>query len=236
MEGIEHRMMSFVAEELCNIDSRRVILDVEAVMRHEKKYWKLRRFRDVTLSVLALAVLWPMMLMVALAIVMESSEASPIFTQTRVGQYGKLFKVYKFRSMVPHAEERLEELLEYNEMDGPVFKIKNDPRITKVGKFLRMTGIDELPQLWNVVKGEMSLVGPRPAILREVEQYDDYAKQRLLVTPGLTCYWQIQPNRNRLSFAQWLALDMKYIKERSFLVDWKILLKTFGAVVGMNGE
>ena len=130
----------------------------------------------------------------------------------------------------------MEELLEYNEMDGPVFKIKDDPRITRVGKFIRMTGIDELPQLWNVIKGEMSLVGPRPAILREVERYDDYARQRLLVTPGLTCYWQIQPNRNRMSFAQWLALDMKYIKERSFLVDWMILLKTFGAVVGMNGE
>lgn len=228
--------MSFLAEEFCNIDSQRVILDVEAVVLHEKKHRKLRRFRDVTLSILALFVLWPLMLMVALAIVMESPEASPIFSQTRVGQHGKLFKVYKFRSMVPHAEERLEELLEYNEMDGPVFKIKDDPRITKVGKIIRMTSIDELPQLWNVIKGDMSLVGPRPAILREVERYDDYARQRLLVTPGLTCYWQIQPNRNRLSFAQWLSLDMQYIKERSFLVDWMIILKTFGAVVGMNGE
>lgn len=228
--------MSFMTEELCNIDLQRVTLDTEAVMQQDKKYWRLRRFRDINLSVLALAVLWPLMLMVALAIVMESSGAGPIFTQTRVGREGKLFKVYKFRSMVPDAEEKLEELLAFNEMDGPVFKIKNDPRITKVGRFIRMTGIDELPQLWNVLKGEMSLVGPRPAILREVERYDDYAKQRLLVTPGLTCYWQIQPNRNRMSFAQWLALDMKYIKERSFLIDWKIILKTFGAVIGMNGE
>lgn len=99
-----------------------------------------------------------------------------------------------------------------------------------------MMGIDELPQLWNVLKGDMSLVGPRPAMLREVERYDDYAKQRLLVTPGLTCYWQIQPDRNRLSFARWLELDLQYIKERSFLGDWSIILKTFRAVVGMNGE
>lgn len=228
--------MSFITEESGNIDAQALLLDREAVIRYEEKYWKLRRFRDVNLSILALALLWPLMLLVALAIMMENSEASPIFTQTRVGRNGKLFRFYKFRSMVPDAEEKLEELLEYNEMDGPVFKIKNDPRITKVGRFLRMTGIDELPQLWNVLKGEMSLVGPRPAMLREVERYDDYAKQRLLVTPGLTCYWQIQPNRNRLSFAQWLALDIKYINERSLTLDWKIMLKTFRAVIGMNGE
>lgn len=228
--------MSSVAEGLCQIESRKIILDRDVVIQQEETYRNARRFRDVSLSILALAVLWPLMLLVALVIVMDSPGASPIFSQIRVGREGKLFQFYKFRTMVPDAEKRLEELLEFNEMDGPVFKIENDPRITKVGRFLRVTGVDELPQLWNVLRGEMSLVGPRPALVREVERYDDYARQRLLVTPGLTCYWQIQPNRNNVSFARWLELDMKYIEERSLLVDWKIILKTFGAVVGMNGE
>lgn len=142
----------------------------------------------------------------------------------------------KFRSMIPNAEERLEELLDQNEMDGPVFKIKDDPRITRVGRFLRKTSIDELPQLLNILKGDMSIVGPRPALPREVEQYSDYERQRLYVTPGLTCFWQIQPNRNDLSFAEWMELDLKYVQERSFTTDWKIIFKTVGAVLGMNGE
>ena len=137
--------------------------------------------------------------------------------------------------MIPDAEKHLNELLSQNEMNGPVFKIKDDPRITKVGKFIRKTSIDELPQLWNVLRGEMSIVGPRPALPREVAQYDEYAKQRLFITPGLTCYWQIQPQRNDLTFDEWLELDLKYIQERSFRVDWKIILKTFGAVLDMNG-
>ena len=134
------------------------------------------------------------------------------------------------------AEAELEDLLELNEMDGPCFKIKNDPRITRVGRFIRKTSIDELPQLWNVLRGEMSIVGPRPPIPREVAEYDAYAMQRLLITPGLTCYWQIQPHRNDLSFEEWLELDLQYINDRSFFTDWKIIFKTFGAVLGMNGE
>ncbi len=139
-------------------------------------------------------------------------------------------------SMCPNAEKKLNGLLEYNEMDGPVFKIKEDPRITRVGKFIRKTSIDELPQLFNILKGDMSIVGPRPALPREVAQYHAYEKQRLLVTPGLTCYWQIQPNRNDLSFDDWMALDVQYIRDRSFQTDWKIIFKTFGAILGMNGE
>ena len=121
-------------------------------------------------------------------------------------------------------------------MDGPAFKMQDDPRITKVGRFIRKSSIDELPQLINVFRGEMSIVGPRPPLPREVEQYDSYAMQRLLITPGLTCYWQIKPYRNRLSFEEWVELDVQYIKDRSFLTDWKIILATFGAVFGMNGE
>ena len=137
--------------------------------------------------------------------------------------------------MIPNAESRLSELLAQNEMDGPVFKIKNDPRITRVGRILRKTSIDELPQLINILKGDMSTVGPRPALPREVEQYGDYERQRLYITPGLTCFWQIQPNRNDLSFSEWMELDIKYVRERSFITDWKIIFRTIGAVLGMNG-
>ena len=138
--------------------------------------------------------------------------------------------------MVPQAEEKLGEWLKDNEMDGPVFKIKEDPRITRIGKFIRKTGIDELPQLLNILKGNMSLVGPRPALPREVEQYDEFDRRRLSVKPGLTCYWQIQPHRNSLSFEEWMELDQKYIRERSFWVDWKIIFGTVKAVVTMQGE
>ena len=212
------------------------LLEREKVLRSGRYYWPLRRFQDIVLSSAALLVLWPVMLLVAVIIVLDDPGASPIFTQERVGRDGRLFQFYKFRSMKPNAEAELEQLLDQNEMDGPCFKIKDDPRITRVGKFIRKTSIDELPQLWNVLRGEMSIVGPRPPIPREVAQYDEYAMQRLLITPGLTCYWQIQPHRNDLSFDEWLELDLRYINERSFLTDWKIIFKTFGAVLGMNGE
>ena len=211
------------------------LLEREAVLENGRKYWFVRRLQDVILSTLALLVLWPLMLVIAILIVIDSPGASPIFSQIRVGRDGKEFKFYKFRSMCPDAEAKLEALLDQNEMEGPAFKIQDDPRITRMGKFIRRTSIDELPQLWNILKGDMSIVGPRPPLPREVEQYDEYAMQRLLVTPGLTCYWQIQPYRNRLSFDEWVELDVKYIKERSFKTDWKIILRTFGAVLGMNG-
>lgn len=212
------------------------LLDRDAVLKKDCCYWRWRRIQDVVLSILALSVLWLPMLLMALIIEIDSPGASPIFAQTRIGRDGKPFTLYKFRSMRPHAEKELAELLPYNEMDGPVFKIKNDPRITRVGRFIRRCSLDELPQLYNVLRGDMSIVGPRPALPREVAQYDAYAKQRLLITPGLTCYWQIQPNRNSLSFDEWLELDIRYIKERSFLTDWKIIFATVGTVFGMTGE
>lgn len=214
----------------------RIWIDKAALKKCDRGYRLLRRGQDIVLSLLALAVLAIPMLMVALIIWIDSPGASPIFTQKRVGRDGKTFDFLKLRSMVPHAEKMLDSLLEQNEMDGPVFKIKEDPRITRVGKFIRKTSIDELPQLINILLGHMSIVGPRPAIPREVAQYGEYEKQRLYVTPGLTCYWQIQPQRNHLSFDEWLELDLEYIRDRSFLTDWKIILKTFGAVLGMNGE
>ena len=214
----------------------REMLNREEVLRRRRGYWFIRRSQDIIISSLGLLLLWLPMLIIALIIVIDSPGAGPIFVQNRVGRDGKLFKFYKFRSMCPNAEEKLAEILDQNEMEGPAFKIKDDPRITRVGKFIRKTSIDELPQLINVLLGQMSIVGPRPALPREVEQYDEYAKQRLLVTPGLTCIWQVQPHRNSLSFEEWLELDIQYIRQSSFKEDWKIILKTFGAVLGMNGE
>lgn len=199
-------------------------------------YRVLRRARDLVLSAALLAVLWPCLLLVSLLIVIDSPGAGPIFRQIRVGRNGRPFVFYKFRTMRPNAEQELETLLPHNEMDGPVFKIKNDPRVTRFGRFLRRSSIDELPQLWNVLRGDMTLVGPRPALPREVACYDDRARCRLTVMPGLTCYWQIRPNRNSMPFEEWLELDMRYIRERSLVTDWKILLQTVGAVMRMNGE
>lgn len=211
------------------------ILDKQSVNAN-RAYIVFKRIQDVFFSLLALVVLGIPMLIVALVVYIDSPGASPFFAQQRVGKDGRIFKFWKFRSMIPNAEAKLEELLHKNEMDGPVFKIKDDPRITRVGKFIRKTSIDELPQLWNILKGDMSIVGPRPALPREVEQYGEYEKQRLYIMPGLTCYWQVQPRRNDLSFEEWLELDIKYIKERNFFVDWKIIFKTVGTVLGGEGE
>lgn len=227
-------MMNATADKTCIVE-RSPVINREAVLREDKKYWRLRRAQDVVLAILGLLILWPLMLLVSIIIILDSPGASPVFCQTRVGRDGKEFCFYKFRSMRPGAEEELEGLLAHNEMKGPVFKIKDDPRITRFGRFIRKTSIDELPQLINVLRGDMSVVGPRPSLPREAAQYDAYAKQRLYITPGLTCYWQIQPSRNEMSFDEWLELDLKYIRERSFSVDWKIILKTIPAMLDMNG-
>ena len=144
--------------------------------------------------------------------------------------------MYKFRTMCVDAEEQLEALKRDNEMDRIVFKIKNDPRITKFGSLLRRMSLDELPQLVNILKGDMSIVGPRPALPQEVAQYTRYEQQRLGVTPGLTCYWQVQPNRYELSMDEWVELDLKYIRERSWRLDWRLIWKTVGTVLRGEGE
>ena len=189
-------------------------------------YGFFKRVFDIVCSLLGLIILFVPLAIIAIVIWIDSPGASPIYRQDRVGKNGKTFKFYKFRSMVPNADKMLESLLSQNEMKGPAFKMKQDPRITRVGRFIRRTSIDELPQLWNVLKGDMSLVGPRPPLPREVAMYTEHQYQRLSVVPGLTCYWQIQPKRNTLSFDEWLSLDLKYISERNFWVDLKILFKT----------
>ena len=213
-----------------------ISIDREKTLRSHRRYWVLRRAQDIVFSLLTLILLAPLALLISLAIVLDSPGDGAIFRQRRVGRDGKLFWLYKFRTMCPDAEEQLNELLSQNQMDGPVFKIKGDPRITRVGRFLRKTSLDELPQLLNVLRGDMSIVGPRPALPREVELYSDYQRQRLYVTPGLSCYWQIAPHRNEMSFDEWVALDMKYIQERSFWVDWKIIFLTVRAMLMKYGE
>lgn len=211
-------------------------IDRNVLLKQNRGYWVLRRGQDIFFSALALLALSPVLLIVALAVFIDDPHGSPLFAQMRCGRDGKLFKMYKFRSMKQGAEQHLEELLERNEKDGPVFKIKNDPRITKVGKIIRKTSLDELPQLWNILVGDMSIVGPRPPLPREVELYTEDEHQRLFVTPGLTCYWQTMPHRDDISFYDWVELDLKYIEERSFLVDWKIIFMTVKAVLFGQGE
>ena len=194
-----------------------------------------KRCFDIVFSVFALLVLFVPLCIVALVIVIDSPGASPIYIQNRVGKNGKEFKFYKFRSMVPNAESMLDSLLAQNEMEGPAFKIKEDPRITKFGRIIRRACIDELPQLINILKGHMSFVGPRPPLPREVEMYNEYQLQRLSVIPGLTCYWQVQPERNSISFDDWMECDMRYIRERSLKTDIKIMLKTVSTVFSMEG-
>lgn len=153
-----------------------IFIDREKMLRGHRHYWVLRRAQDIVFSLLALILLAPLALVISLAIVLDSPGDGAIFRQRRVGRDGKLFWLYKFRTMCPDAEKRLNELLKLNQMDGPVFKIKGDPRITRVGRFLRKTSLDELPQLLNVLRGDMSIVGPRPALPREVELYSDYQR------------------------------------------------------------
>lgn len=217
-------------------ETNKIYIDRKEQLRRKRGYWIGRRIQDIFFSLLALVVLSPVFLIISLIIFISDPHGSPIFKQTRCGRDGKEFTFYKFRTMCVDAEDQLEELLEHNEMEGPAFKMENDPRVIRGGKILRKTSLDELPQLWNILKGDMSIVGPRPCLPREIEQYDDYQKQRLYISPGLTCYWQIQPNRNSLNFDEWMELDLKYIQERSFLVDWKIILKTFGAITHLEGR
>ncbi len=193
----------------------------------------LKRMVDIVLSLVGLIVLSPLLLAVALAIRL-TSPGPVLFAQQRVGMNKRLFKLYKFRSMYVDAEARRRELEHLNEMDGPVFKIKNDPRVTPVGRFIRKTSIDELPQLLNVLRGQMSLVGPRPPLLSEVDQYDWLYRRRLSIKPGITCLWQIS-GRNEVTFKQWMEMDKAYIDNWSLWLDLKILVKTIPAVLLSRG-
>lgn len=218
-----------------NTVKRRPMLDINKVNEDKNAYRIWKRIQDILISLIGIILLSPVLIIIAIIVFIECPKASPIFVQERVGKNGKHFKFFKFRSMVPDAEDRLNDLLDQNEMQGHAFKMKNDPRITKVGKILRKTSLDELPQLFNVLVGNMSIVGPRPPIPREVAKYDEYELQRLLVTPGITCYWQTVPNRNDMTFDEWLELDLDYIEDRNIKTDFTIIIATFFAVFGMDG-
>ncbi len=194
----------------------------------------LKRLFDVAASAVLMVLLVPVFVGVALAIRLESP--GPIlFAQKRVGRWGQLFTMWKFRSMYVDAEARKAELMKQNEMAGGViFKMKNDPRVTKVGRIIRKTSLDELPQLWNVLRGDMSLVGPRPPVLAEVDQYSLSDRRRLDVIPGITCIWQIS-GRSEIPFDQQVELDVQYIESQSFWTDLKILLKTVPALLFGTG-
>ena len=190
-------------------------------------YSFIKRTFDILVSFISIVILLIPFAIISIIILIDDHNAPPIFVQKRVGKNGKMFNIYKFRTMCANAEDKLVELCEMNEMDGPVFKIKDDPRITKIGKLLRASNIDELPQLFNIFLGHMSFVGPRPALPKEVEQYRKSDRLRLLVIPGLTCYWQATKNRNDISFDEWMAMDRQYIMDRSAWVDIKLIFKTF---------
>lgn len=196
-------------------------------------YSVVKRLMDIAASLLGLIVLSPVFLATAVAIVVED-RGNPFYVQKRNGLDNRVFRMYKFRSMIANAEKLQAEMAKYNENDGPAFKMRNDPRVTKVGAFIRKTSIDELPQLLNVLIGNMSLVGPRPLPTYETAQCSDYQLQRQLVKPGITCYWQIS-GRSDISFEEWIELDLKYIREAGIMTDIKILLMTVSAVAKGKG-
>jgi len=191
----------------------------------------MKRTVDLIGSLTGLVLISPMLAVAAALIKWEDPQGPVIFRQTRIGKDGKPFCMYKLRSMYTGAEDKLKELLDRNEINGAMFKMKEDPRVTKIGRFIRKTSIDELPQLFNVIKGEMSLVGPRPPLPREVEEYTERDKRRLSVTPGCTGLWQVS-GRSSLSFKEMVELDIAYIEKRCLWFDLKIMLRTFKAVAG----
>lgn len=193
-------------------------------------YLILKRMIDIIGSIICIVLVSPVLLVTAVLIKLES-KGRILFSQTRVGLHGKEFKIYKFRSMVDGAEALRKSIEHKNEMSGPMFKVRDDPRITKIGRFIRKTSIDELPQLINVLKGEMSLVGPRPSLPSEVEKFEPWMLKRLEVKPGLTCYWQVS-GRNNICFEDWMKLDIDYVNYRNIQEDIRLILKTIILLFG----
>jgi exopolysaccharide biosynthesis polyprenyl glycosylphosphotransferase len=237
-EGIKLRFMADLFRvQMARVSLARVgdipLLTMEPVAHDEGMLFAKRIF-DLTVTLLSMPLVLPLMAVVALAVKLDSS--GPVFfVQQRVGLHKHLFPMYKFRSMQLDAEEKLQEIEHLNEAEGPIFKITNDPRVTRLGRFLRKTSLDELPQLFNVLRGEMSLVGPRPMSIRDVDLFDQgIQRKRFSVRPGITCLWQIS-GRSSLPFYRWLELDLEYIENWSFWLDLKILVKTIPAVLKSKG-
>ncbi len=203
------------------------------VIRERRMYYVLKRVTDIAVALVLLTLFLPIIPVVTMLIKLDSP--GPIFfRQKRVGKNGRVFEFFKFRSMVSGAENGIGALRSLSSVDGPVFKIKEDPRVTRVGRFLRRSSLDELPQLLNVLRGDMSIVGPRPNLPSEVSQYLPWQRRRLDVTPGITCFWQIA-GRSHIGFQEWMRLDLEYVRKRSYLTDLKIMFKTIPAVVARKG-
>lgn len=205
-----------------------------SVYKPKPVYDFLKRIFDFLFSLIAIILFSPIFLIISIMIKIDDPKGTVIYVSDRVGKDGKIFKFYKFRSMCTDADTKYSDLLCTNETGGPTFKMKDDPRVTRVGKFIRKTSLDELPQLFNIIKGDMSFIGPRPPMLREVESYPDYPMERLSVLGGLSCYWQIM-GRSSIDFKGMIELDLKYIKERSIITDVKILFLTIPAVFKGDG-
>ena len=199
-------------------------------------YRFVKRAFDIVFSVAVLVAFCWLFAIIAVLIKIDDPKGPVFFKQERVGKNGKTFYMYKFRSMCVDAEERLAELRELNEKAGPVFKMAEDPRITRVGKWLRKLSLDELPQFINVLRSDMSVVGPRPALPNEVATYNDYQRQRLLVKPGMTCYWQTRRNRDSITFDEWVDMDLLYIKKCGVWADFKLIIQTVGVVLTAQGS
>lgn len=222
-------------ERICKLESE-IGKDPVAGLKNKRAYLLFKRLFDVVFSAVVLICLSWLFAIIAIVIKIDDPKGSVIFKQTRVGLNGREFEMYKFRTMCMDAENRLDELKSFNEKTGPVFKIKDDPRITRVGKWLRKLSLDELPQFVNVFKGDISVVGPRPALPKEVAQYNKYQRQRLGIKPGITCYWQTRLNRDSITFDEWVDLDLLYISKCSFLTDCKLIIQTVGCVLTAQGN
>lgn len=215
------------------MDNKKIVIE-QAQLERQYGYRLVKRLFDIVASCLGLIVLSPVFLVIAILIKLDDPHGPVFYAHTRVGKNGREFKMIKFRSMVSNADELLEKLKSQNEISGAMFKMKNDPRITRVGRVIRKYSLDELPQLLNVVGGSMSIVGPRPPLPSEVAQYTDYDRQRLLVTPGATGMWQVG-GRNDVDFDEMVRLDLTYIQHRSIWMDLKIIFKTVVIMIKPNG-
>lgn len=214
-------------------NTRQVMLFNQAVIDQRYGYRIIKRIFDIIASSIGLILLSPLFLVLAILIKMDDPAGGVFYSQTRLGLKQRTFKMYKFRSMCTDADEKLKNLLKYNEVEGAMFKMKEDPRITKVGKFIRKYSIDELPQLWNVLIGNMTLVGPRPPLEWEIKEYTDYDWQRLMVKPGCTGLWQVS-GRNSIGFHEMVELDLKYIRKSSVIYDLGILFRTVKIMIMPN--
>lgn len=211
-------------------------LTLSSIGSKEKPFYSfIKRTFDIIFSFVFLIVLFIPFLIIALIIFIDDPKGSPFYVSERIGRRGKPFKMFKFRSMIIGAEDMLDSMMKDNEKDGPAFKMHDDPRVTKIGHFIRKTSIDELPQLLNVLLGDMSVVGPRPPIMKEVVQYSREDLKRLLVKPGLTCIWQTRKKRDDVPFREWVAMDVEYIQKRSVWMDLTLIFKTAFVMISKEG-